>query len=89
MSSADVGISAGRGFGRGIAPASCATRLGELGANILEVDHKRLFLDVPAKGTRLDVTVETRDRMHADEIINAMEAEGYEPVRIEAGDAME
>jgi threonine dehydratase len=66
-----------------------ATRLGELGANILEVDHKRLFLDVPAKGTRLDVTVETRDRMHADEIINAMEAEGYEPVRIEAGDAME
>jgi threonine dehydratase len=66
-----------------------ATRLGELGANILEVDHKRLFLDVPAKGTRLDVTVETRDRMHADEIINAMEAEGYDPVRIEAGDAME
>src|SRR5581483_11160730 len=34
-----------------------ATRLGALGANILEVDHKRLFLDVPAKGARLDVTV--------------------------------
>jgi threonine dehydratase len=66
-----------------------ATRLGELGANILEVDHKRLFLDVPAKGTRLDVTVETRDSAHADEIINALAAEGYEPVRIEAGDAME
>jgi threonine dehydratase len=27
-----------------------ASRLGELGANILEVDHRRLFLDVPAKG---------------------------------------
>lgn len=66
-----------------------ATRLGELGANILEVDHKRLFLDVPAKGTRLDVTVETRDRAHADEIINAMEADGFHPLRIEAGDAME
>ena len=66
-----------------------ATRLGELGANILEVDHKRLFLDVPAKGTRLDVTVETRDSAHADEIINALAAEGYEPLRIEAGDAME
>ncbi len=38
-----------------------ATRLGELGANILEVDHRRLFLDVPAKGARLDVTIETRD----------------------------
>src|SRR5262245_35888333 len=41
-----------------------ATRLGELGANILEVDHRRLFLDVPAKGARLDVTVETRDAVH-------------------------
>src|SRR5579872_4428325 len=27
-----------------------ASRLGELGANILAVDHHRLFLDVPAKG---------------------------------------
>jgi threonine dehydratase len=66
-----------------------ATRLGGLAANILEVDHKRLFLDVPAKGARLDVTVETRDRAHVDEILSALEADGYAPVRIEAGDAME
>jgi threonine dehydratase len=66
-----------------------ATRLGELGANILEVDHKRLFLDVPAKGARLDVTVEIRNSEHADQIISAMESEGYQPLRIEAGDAME
>jgi threonine dehydratase len=65
-----------------------ATRLGQLGANILEVDHKRLFLDVPAKGARLDVTVETRDREHADNIFDALDADGYAPVRIEAGDAM-
>jgi threonine dehydratase len=65
-----------------------ATRLGQLGANILEVDHKRLFLDVPAKGARLDVTVETRDREHADNIFDALDADGYQPVRIEAGDAM-
>ena len=45
-----------------------ATRLGELGANILEVDHRRLFLDVPAKGAKLDVTIETRDAAHAEEI---------------------
>ncbi|MGA8969749.1 MAG: threonine ammonia-lyase, partial [Pseudolabrys sp.] len=37
-----------------------ATRIGALGANILEVDHRRLFLDVPAKGAKLDVTIETR-----------------------------
>src|SRR5438445_11850946 len=66
-----------------------ATRLGQLGVNILEVDHKRLFLDVPAKGARLDVTVETRDRAHGEEIFAALEAEGYQPARIEAAAAME
>lgn len=65
-----------------------ATRLGALGANILEVDHKRLFLDVPAKGARLDVTVETRDAAHAEEILSALMADGYAPERIEAGAAM-
>jgi threonine dehydratase len=66
-----------------------ATRLGELGVNILEVDHHRLFLDVPAKGARLDVTVETRDRAHVQEILAVLEAEGLQPQRIEAAVAME
>jgi threonine dehydratase len=66
-----------------------ATRLGQLGANILEVEHRRLFLDVPAKGAKLDVTVETRDTAHADEIYRALQAEGYAPVRIDAGAAIE
>src|SRR5215211_7196145 len=66
-----------------------ATRLGDLGANILEVDHRRLFLDVPAKGAKLDVTVETRDRAHAEEILKALTADGYQPVHIEAATAME
>jgi threonine dehydratase len=61
-----------------------STLLGKLGANILEIDHRRLFLDVPAKGARLDVTIETRDRTHADEIGAALTAAGYQPVRIEA-----
>jgi threonine dehydratase len=66
-----------------------ATRLGTLGANILEVNHRRLFLDVPAKGAKLDVTVETRDAAHAEEIMQALAADGYLPVRIESGAAME
>ena len=66
-----------------------ATTLGRLGANILEVDHRRLFLDVPAKGARLDVTVETRDAAHAEEILAAFRAEGFVPVRIATGDAMD
>jgi threonine dehydratase len=66
-----------------------ATRLGELGANILEVDHRRLFLDVPAKGARLDVTVETHDRAHAEDIMRALAADGFQPVRIDPASAME
>jgi threonine dehydratase len=66
-----------------------ASRLGELGANILGVEHHRLFLDVPAKGTKLDVTMETRDSAHADEILRALAAEGYQPVRVEGGAALE
>jgi len=49
-----------------------ATRLGELGANILEVSHGRLYLDVPAKGATLDITIETRDRAHADLVFQEM-----------------
>jgi threonine dehydratase len=66
-----------------------ATVLGRLGANILEVDHRRLFLDVPAKGARLDVTVETRDAEHAEAIMSALAAEGYSPARIDTGAAMD
>ncbi|MDQ2083717.1 threonine ammonia-lyase [Xanthobacteraceae bacterium Astr-EGSB] len=62
-----------------------ATLLGTLGANILEVEHRRLFLDVPAKGAKLDVTVETRDRTHSDAILTAMAEAGYQPVRLAAG----
>jgi threonine dehydratase len=66
-----------------------ATKLGESGANILSVDHHRLFLDVPAKGAKLDVTVETRDAAHAEEIFRALAAAGYQPVVMPSGVAME
>jgi threonine dehydratase len=64
------------------------SQLGELGANILGVEHHRLFLDVPAKGAKLDVTMETRDSAHAEEIFRALAAEGYQPVRMEGGTAL-
>jgi threonine dehydratase len=66
-----------------------ASQIGKLGANILGVDHHRLFLDVPAKGAKLDVTMETRDGAHAEEIFRVLTAEGYQPVRLEGGAALE
>jgi len=59
-----------------------ASLFGTLGANILEVSHGRLFLDVPAKGVTLDVTVETRDEAHTAAIADALCREGYAPQRI-------
>jgi threonine dehydratase len=66
-----------------------ATLLGRANANILAVDHRRLFLDVPAKGARLDVTIETRDRNHAEEIFAMLAGAGYQPVRINTATTME
>ncbi len=63
-----------------------ATRLGDLGANILEVEHKRHLLDMPAKGARLDITVETRDAAHAEQIGAALAADGFAPQRVAPGE---
>jgi len=44
---------------------------------------------VPAKGAKLDVTVETRDAAHVEQIFRALGADGYQPVRVEGGAALE
>jgi threonine dehydratase len=59
-----------------------ASRIGQLGANILEVSHGRLFLDVPAKGVTMDVTIETRDAQHTAEVFEALTREGLQPQRL-------
>ena len=59
-----------------------ASLLGDEGANILEVSHGRLFLDVPAKGVTLDVTVETRGEAHSRAIEDMLAKNGFAPRRI-------
>ncbi|MDX3807039.1 threonine ammonia-lyase [Bosea thiooxidans] len=59
-----------------------ASLLGDDGANILEVSHGRLFLDVPAKGVSLDVTVETRGPAHSRAIEDMLAKNGFAPRRI-------
>ena len=53
--------------------------IGEMGANIIEVAHNRLALDVPAKGAEFDLLIETRDAQHTQEIMDALRASGYPP----------
>ncbi len=54
-----------------------SSALGEQKANILEVHHQRNFLDVPAKGAVLEITIETRGPDHADQIIAFMREQPY------------
>jgi threonine dehydratase len=60
-----------------------ATCLGTSGANILEVSHRRMFLDVPAKGTTLDLMIEIKDAAHAMKVIAGLEAAGFAVIRLD------
>ncbi len=51
--------------------------LGDAGANIIEVYHQRVFTDLPAKGTELNLVIETRDRSHLEAVLAQLEAVGY------------
>jgi threonine dehydratase len=57
--------------------ARVAGLIGKAGANIVEVYHQRVFTDVPAKGTELNLVIETRDRMHLEQVVAELKAGGY------------
>jgi threonine dehydratase len=57
--------------------ATVAEIVGGLRANIVDVEHRRDLPGVAVKSVRLDVSIETRDRAHADEVVKALEAAGF------------
>ncbi len=59
--------------------STVANVIGTMGANIIEVNHNRLALDVPAKGAEFDITIETRDAQHTQDVMNALREKGYPP----------
>ena len=59
--------------------STVASVIGTMGANIIEVNHNRLALDVPAKGAEFDITIETRDAQHTQDVMNALRDKGYPP----------
>jgi threonine dehydratase len=62
--------------------AAVADVLGRAGANIVEVDHRRLAPGVSARRTQLALLVETLDATHTARVEAALVADGY-PVRRE------
>jgi threonine dehydratase len=57
--------------------AAVSALLAEAGANIIEVSHQRTFSDLPAKGTLLEVVIETRDRTHLEDVMRRLRETGY------------
>ena len=57
--------------------AAVSALLAEAGANIVEVSHQRTFSDLPAKGTLLELVIETRDRVHLEEVLAKLRVAGF------------
>lgn len=58
--------------------ASVAAVIADAGANIIEVHHLRTLLSHPAREAVMELTLETRGRAHADEILRRLDAAGHQ-----------
>lgn len=51
--------------------------IGDAGANVVEVIHQRMFQSVALKQAELEVVIEARDKLHVQEIVAGLHAEGF------------
>ena len=62
--------------------ADVATLLGELGANIEQVQHQRAFSSLSVERALIEVVVHARGLAHTEEILAALRARGYRARRL-------
>ncbi len=60
--------------------------LGEVNANIEEVHHQRAFTTLPIQSAEVEFVIETRDRDHIEEVIEALVKEGFKVALAGGGD---
>jgi threonine dehydratase len=61
--------------------AAITAKVYEAGANIIEVNHSRIFTRLPAKDTVIEVECEARDPAAIDDVVKRLEAAGFEVER--------
>ncbi|MDL4864187.1 pyridoxal-phosphate dependent enzyme, partial [Halomonas elongata] len=54
--------------------------LAEQRANVITIAHQRTFTDLSLRATEVEATLETLGREHTRDVIEALRAEGYDPV---------
>jgi threonine dehydratase len=55
--------------------------LGQLRANILQISHDRLSSDLPLDRATVEISLDTRNHAHQQEIMHALDKAGYMPRR--------
>ncbi|HKX91767.1 MAG TPA: threonine ammonia-lyase [Sphingomicrobium sp.] len=61
--------------------AAITAKVYEAGANIIEVNHSRIFTRLPAKDTVIEVECEARDPAAIDDVVRRLEEAGFEVER--------
>jgi threonine dehydratase len=61
--------------------AALLSVVGAAGANLVEVQHQRLFVDIGARSADVDLTIECMDADHRDAVVAAVEAAGHRVLR--------
>jgi threonine dehydratase len=62
--------------------AGLLAAVAEAGANLIHVEHVREGVDLGVRETGIELTVETRGRDHAGELLRALREAGYEPAEV-------
>jgi threonine dehydratase len=66
--------------------AALLVRVAEAGGNLVTVDHVRDAIPLSVRQTGVELVLETRGADHAQEIVAALEAAGYEVERPRGGE---
>jgi len=57
--------------------AAITAKVYEAGVNVIEVNHSRIFTQLPAKDTMIEVECEARDARSIDDVVARLEAAGF------------
>ena len=57
--------------------AAITAKVYEAGVNVIEVNHSRIFTQLPAKDTMIEVECEARDPQSIDDVVARLEAAGF------------
>jgi len=59
--------------------ARISQTVSDLGANVLQVDHRRLSVSLPARSATLELTFEARNAGHGEQVVAALRQAGFKP----------